>query len=554
MIVLDPKTSLILVIAFINFVLGAFVFIQNRKAAINQSFGIMTILVGSWAISAFLFRILPVGTISFSFAYILYDVAALLPTSFLLMTLLFPPFSMLSKKVFSFLIIETTAIIWLVNTPGAFIQDIIIRDTEKIITWGPYYLIYVLHLLLLFSAGYIVLIKKYIAATGIEKQQVKYIIFGTILPANGAMTTNLILPWFGIYDYYTWLGQVFMVFLVLFSGYAVVKHHLFNIKVIATELLTFIIWIFLLIRFVSSATLTDRIIDGTILTLTIVAGTFLIKSVIREVEQREKLEKMSIQLAVANDELKRVDEAKSEFLSIVSHQLRTPLTAIKGYISMMIEGSYGKLEEAQSTTLQKVFQSSERLIVLVNDLLNLNRIEDGRIIYTFAPVDMGQMIDDAIFDLKSMAENKGLKLAWIKPHGMPMAWADADKLRQVVINFIDNSIKYTATGSVTVGLRLENDYLVYSVKDTGVGMTPEGKARLFRKFERGEGGRLMYTEGTGLGLYVAKLMTEAHKGVIKGESEGKDKGSTFSITVPTEEYAKKNNINQKPIEPTKENK
>ena len=201
--------------------------------------------------------------------------------------------------------------------------------------------------------------------------------------------------------------------------------------------------------------------------------------------------------------------------------------------------------------MEKVFQSAERLIVLVNDLLNLNRIEDGRIIYTFAPVDIAQMIDDAIFDLKSMAENKGLKLAWIKPHGLPMAWADADKIRQVVINFIDNSIKYTASGNVNVSLRLENDYLVYAVKDTGVGMTPEGKSRLFRKFERGEGGRLMYTEGTGLGLYVAKLMTEAHKGTVSGESEGKDKGSTFSIRIPTEEYAKKNNVNQQPIEPIK---
>ncbi|MEK9174935.1 MAG: ATP-binding protein [Patescibacteria group bacterium] len=552
MIVLDPKTSLVLVIAILNFLLGGFVYLQNKKEAVNKSFGIMTLLVGLWSISAFIFRAAPLNTLSFFFSYILYDAAALLPASFLLMTLTFPPYSLLSKKIFSFLIIETTAIIWLVNTPDAIIQNLVVQNNEKIILWGPYYFIYVLHQILFFFIGYLVLAKKFLKATGIEKQQVKYIILGTILPANGALTTNLMLPWlFNNYSYYTWLGQIFMIFLVLFSGYAIVKHHLFNIKVIATELLTFVIWLFLLIRFVSAEDLTNKLVDGAALTLTIIAGIFLIRSVIKEVEQKEKLEKMSLQLAVANDELKRVDAAKSEFVSIVSHQLRTPLTAVKGYISMMVEGTYGKLQAVQSATLEKVYQSAQNLITLVNDLLNLNRIEDGRIIYEFKAVDLSEMIDSVVFEQKTLADNKKLKLVWIKPHGLPSAWADADKIRQVIMNFIDNAIKYTASGSVVVNLRLEDDYLVYQVKDTGVGMGPEEKARLFKKFERGEGGRLMYTGGTGLGLYVARLMTEAHHGEISGVSEGKDQGSTFGIKIPTEEYAKKNNINQQPQIPPK---
>ncbi|MEK7564873.1 MAG: ATP-binding protein [Patescibacteria group bacterium] len=381
----------------------------------------------------------------------------------------------------------------------------------------------------------------------IDKLRIKYIFIASVFGFAGGssvflLTFNIPIPPYSL--------ALFSLYPIVIT-FAILKHHLFNVRVIATELFIFSLWMFIIIKILFSQDITERISNIILLAITIAVGILLIKSVWKEVRNREKLEKMSIQLAVANDELKRVDAAKSEFLSIVSHQLRTPLTAIKGYISMMIEGTYGKLEEIQNGTLEKVFQSAERLIVLVNDLLNLNRIEDGRIIYTFAPVDIAQMIDDAIFDLKSMAENKGLKLAWIKPHGLPMAWADADKIRQVVINFIDNSIKYTASGNVNVSLRLENDYLVYAVKDTGVGMTPEGKNRLFRKFERGEGGRLMYTEGTGLGLYVAKLMTEAHKGTVSGESEGKDKGSTFSIRIPTEEYAKKNNVNQQPIEPIK---
>ena len=211
---------------------------------------------------------------------------------------------------------------------------------------------------------------------------------------------------------------------------------------------------------------------------------------------------------------------------------------------MVKEGTYGKITAIQQDVLEKVFQSGERLIAFINDLLNLNRIEDGRITYSFGAVDLAQMADEVVFDLKAIAELKKLKLTWIKPHGLPMAWADADKVRQVVINFIDNAIKYTEQGSVAVSLKLENDFLVFAVKDTGVGMGAEEKAGLFKKFERGEGGKLLYTGGTGLGLYVAKLMADAHKGFISGESAGKSHGSVFTIKIPTEEYAKRGNINQ----------
>ena len=398
---------------------------------------------------------------------------------------------------------------------------------------------------LLVTYALTLLIKTYKMASLDIKGQAFYVILGSIF-GFGAGLTNFFL-WYDIPvpPYGNFLVAAFPVFF----GYAMLKHKLFNSKVVATELLTFSIWVFLLIRTTTSLTLQDFVINICIFILTLFVGIFLIRSVIKEVGQREKLEVMTTQLAVANDELKRVDAAKSEFVSIVSHQLRTPLTAVKGYISMMREGTYGLLKPEQDATLQKVAQSAENLITLVNDLLNMNRIEDGRITYEFKAVDLAEMADVAVFEQKTLADAKGLKLAWIKPHGLPNVWADADKIRQVVMNFIDNAIKYTATGSVAVSLKLEDDYLVYSVKDTGVGMGPEEKARLFKKFERGESGRLMYTGGTGLGLYVAKLMTDAHKGTISGESEGKDKGSTFTIKVPTEEFAKRNNINQTTVAP-----
>ncbi|MEK7117941.1 MAG: histidine kinase dimerization/phospho-acceptor domain-containing protein, partial [Patescibacteria group bacterium] len=237
-----------------------------------------------------------------------------------------------------------------------------------------------------------------------KRGQLFYVISGSILGFGG-----------GLFNFFLWYnipvlpyGNFLVVFFSICYGYAMQKYRLFNSKTIAAELLTFTIWVLLLIRVLQTKNYTDLAIDGGVLVFSVVAGVFLVKNVSKEVKQKEELQKLTKELEAANVELKRVDAAKSEFVSIVSHQLRTPLTAVKGYISMMQEGTYGKLEENQQGVLEKVFQSSERLIAFINDLLNLNRIEEGRIIYTFTPVDLAQMVDDIVFDLKTLADLKKL--------------------------------------------------------------------------------------------------------------------------------------------------
>ena len=515
---------------------------KNWRDAINRVFSLLMLAVGIWSVgywqwlssashdpALFWIRILSVGS-------------TLVPVFYLHWILL-----LLGQKNTRRLLISTYILLSLILSltfSNLFIKDVIPKSFFPF--WPEpgfvyHFYLFVVYFVLVVYAFWL-LVKTYRISNQDKKGQIFYVILGSIAGFGGALTNFFL--WYDIPI--PPFGNFFVSAFPVFFGYAMLKHKLFNSKVVATELLTFSIWIFLLIRTSTSITVQDFVINGGVFILTVFAGVFLIRSVIREVEQREKLESLTTQLESANTELKRVDAAKSEFVSIVSHQLRTPLTAVKGYISMMIEGTYGKMQEIQSATLQKVFQSAEHLITLVNDLLNMNRIEEGRIIYEFKAVDLAQMVDDAVFEFKNMAGDKKLNLTWIKPHGLPLAWADADKIRQVVVNFIDNAVKYTAAGGVNVLLKLENDYLVYQVSDTGVGMGPEEKARLFKKFERGEGGRLMYTGGTGLGLYVAKLMTEAHHGEITGSSEGKGRGSVFTIKIPTEEFAKKNNINQQP--------
>ncbi len=268
---------------------------------------------------------------------------------------------------------------------------------------------------------------------------------------------------------------------------------------------------------------------------------------------KKEVEVATAELRTASEQLKKLDEAKSEFISIASHQLRTPLTAIKGYISMMLEGDFGKLTAEEKESLEKVFESSERLIRLVEDLLNISRIESGRLQFSFADVSLEEMVGSVVEELSVNARKKGLKFVYEKPASpLPKVKIDDEKIRQVVMNLIDNAIKYTKKGGVKVSLTQITNYklqitnksqisnsntqsdnfIQFCVADSGMGVKKEDLPHLFQKFSRGTGISLIHTEGTGLGLYVARMMMEAHGGRIWAESEGEGRGSKFCFSLP----------------------
>jgi signal transduction histidine kinase len=236
------------------------------------------------------------------------------------------------------------------------------------------------------------------------------------------------------------------------------------------------------------------------------------------------------ELHVANEKLKDLDKLKTEFLSLASHQLRSPLTAIKGYTSMLLEGSFGQISPDQKEAIDRVFQSSVHLAKVVEDLLNVSKIEQGGMKYEMAPFDFEKVAHDLATDLSITAEKKGLKLLFETDNKAPYTVnGDAEKIRQVVLNIIDNSIKYTETGSITVSLKKTDPKILrLDVIDTGMGISAEEKEKLFQKFGRGAGGKTN-TGGSGLGLYLAKQIAEAHGGRIAIDSPGVGKGSTFSI-------------------------
>lgn len=236
-------------------------------------------------------------------------------------------------------------------------------------------------------------------------------------------------------------------------------------------------------------------------------------------------------LRIANKKLTKLDQAKSEFMSIASHQLRTPLAGISGYLSMMMDGDYGNLDPEQKPILADILRASQRLARIVNVFLNVTRIEAGRFVMNFGKAPFYPVIKDICKELKPTADKRGVKLI-LKKAILPEVEADIDKMKDVVLNLIDNAIKYTPKGTVTVSAKADDRKVHVQVQDTGVGIAREEVENLFSKFVRGSGIAQVQPDGSGLGLYIAKRVVEGHSGKIWVESEGEGKGSTFHFEIP----------------------
>ena len=236
-----------------------------------------------------------------------------------------------------------------------------------------------------------------------------------------------------------------------FLGYLIVKFKAFNIKLLSAQALVVAQFIAIASMFAFTTSSTNQILIGVTLTGTTIMGWYMVRSVKAEVKRKEELQLMSEKLSQANDQLRKLDNAKSEFISIASHQLRTPLTVIKGFVSLILEGTYGEVLPQVREALNKVYLSGERLINLVENLLSISRIESGRMEYQLNPTRLEGTLKELFDNFTILAINKGVKLEMKLPKDpLPEVMADESKIREVISNFIDNALKYTNEGKVTV--------------------------------------------------------------------------------------------------------
>ena len=517
------ETILVSVIVLASAFLGFSVYFKNKKELINRYFLIISLLSAIWISAAYLseFFILIDPPLTIFLSKITYASVIWWVIFLLFFVLVFPQKKkIISAKLFKGLFISVGIVLSsLILFTSLLVENIKIQPWGFDVVYGKIFPLFATFATLLMIIALINFIESYIKVKGFQREQLKYFFLGFGIFLIALIFFNVgFLIFTGAEKYYRF-GNYSAIFFLGFTAYAIAARQLFDIRVILSEILVGVIAIILFIQMMVAGPVWLKILNGSVFILFCLFGYFLVKSVIREIELRQEVEKLS--------------SAKSEFISIASHQLRTPLTTIKGYISMMLEKSYGQPPDKMEKPLENIYASNERLIKLVNDLLNLSRLEAGKIEFNPELTSLEELVSGIIKDLRINIEKKGLDIKIVKPsEPLPKIMLDQDKIRQVILNIVDNAVKYTREGGITIKLEKLNSEEQIKVSDTGEGMDEKEIQSLFRVFSRATAGIQLHTEGAGIGLYIARQFVEMHGGKIWAESPGKRKGSTFIVQLP----------------------
>lgn len=521
--------------------LGFVVFYNGRSSITNKTFLLFSTAVIGWSVTNYLGAqpLSPYVAFLFLRSNIFFSVWYV----FFLFQLfyVFPEQSVTFSKYYKYFLLPSALLISaLTYTPLVFKKVISFSPAGTISTVenGPVLPIFGLMAILFIVLGIFFLLKKLLHAEGVQRRQFITILFGVIITFSLHIIYNLILPSIFNNPRYVPLGAVFTLPFIFCTAYAIIRHHLLNIKVVSTEILTFFLVVITLIELVFAQSVEAVFLSFFIFGLVLVTGIFLVRSVRREVEQRERLEIVTRELQIANERLKDLDQQKTDFLSIAAHQLRTPMSIMNGYLELISDNAYGHVTDETRGILKNMDESNQRLIKLVDEFLDITRIEQGRTKFEYVEVDMSKLVHSVVEELKQRAEDKGLKLNWAHPRSTLVVMGDNEKLRHVVFNFVDNAIKYSEHGVIKVVLAEENGGVGVKVTDHGFGFGEKDKHNFFQKFYRGDNVKKTEVSGTGLGLYVCRMFIENHKGKIWANSPGLGQGSEFGFWIPSRATAK----------------
>jgi signal transduction histidine kinase len=516
-------------------VLGFIVYFHDEKSITNKTFLFFSFLTGIYGIFNYVNYQVTSPDLILWFLRITIFSAVWHAFSLFQFFYVYPKERVEFPKIYTKLLVPIVIFTSLLTlTPLVFSRIIQVAGTGNVTNpeRGPGIAIFGLTIVFLIGGGIFNLIKKTLRSRGLERKQFNAILLGTLITFSLIIVFNFVLPVIFNVLRFIPLAPVFILPFIAFTAFAIIRYHLLNTKIITTEVLTFLLAVSSLFEIVLANNFTTAAFRFFIFFLILNIGVLLNRSVQKEVRQRELLEKLTNELEDANEKLKALDQARSEFITIASHQLRTPPATIKWYLSALTSGDYGKFKKDQLEILNKATRTNNSQISLIDDMLNVSRIERGKMEFLFEPADLVTLAKITFEQLEPSAIDKHLKFTLKVPKKkLPSLMADKEKLRQVMNNLIDNAIKYTKEGTVEAKLETTPTEIIFSVTDSGKGISDTEKSGIFEKFSRGKQS-VMQSSGLGLGLYVAKVVIEQHKGQIWAESEGPGKGSKFIFSLP----------------------
>lgn len=510
-------------------VIGSTAFMSDSRSVTTRSFFTFTLTGAMWSVLNYAFYHIADPNAAFLvMRAVICD--TILVSLFLFQFLyVFPKTEFVYPKWYKFLAIPAAISIAIVTlTPLVFesISSLSPEGTIVGIQNGPGIFLFVVTVIVLNMGGLLKFIHKMQIAPIETRSMYKPVLWGFFVTSIFIITFNLLLPAFFDNSRFIQYSAVFILPTVIGAAYAIRVHHLFNIKVFSTALLVFFLTIISLSEVVASNTLILVLFRTGVFVFVLIFGINLIRSVIREVEQREKIQKLA-------EELQDTNARQETLIHFIGHEVKGYLAKAEGAFASLSENDYGPLPEGMKEFVEQALAQSRLGVASVSNILKAANLKKGTVAYTKEPFDLKALAAEAVEKEKMLAGQKGLALTFTSDDASYQMTGDRAQISDHVLrNLIDNSINYTPSGSISVSLRREGDKIAFAVQDTGVGITDEDKAHLFTEGGHGKDSQKVNVHSTGYGLYIAKQITEAHGGTIRAESEGAGEGSTFVVEFP----------------------
>jgi len=526
--------ALIVFFSILNFTFGVFLYFNSKGSLVVRFYAAIIMFATLWSLSTLLtsngilsdryLRLAIDG--HYFFGYLAY-------LSFFWFAILYP---VPPRRIYLWLAAGATfsTIAYLAVIPSGFFAILPAGSTFAHITFSePGYTLFVLMLSAVFFSGLIILIstqQRYDKDTlfkELDRYQIYFAILANFVAGILGIVFNLIFPLYGNFSFF-YINPILVTGALITIGlYNILRYNLFNSRIILSEFFTGGILILSLTRFILSPAGTERIIDGILLVVIGAFGAFLIQSIFREVALREQLIKQEKALEIANQQ-------QESLLHFISHEIKGYLAKNQAAFGAISDGDYGDISPQLRAMTVSALADTRKGVATVMDILDASNLKRGTVSYKKEKFDLAHTVEGIVADLQGAAQEKGLTLIYRKPvTGVFDFTGDSEKLgRHVFRNIIDNSIKYTPAGSVTVDLIRADKAYRFAVTDTGVGITAEDMARLFTEGGHGKDSIKVNVHSTGYGLYIAKQVVEAHGGTIRAESDGTGKGSRFIVELP----------------------
>ncbi len=389
--------------------------------------------------------------------------------------------------------------------------------SKTVVTWGIFP--FALTIIALILSGFVIFIKKMLKTSGHERSAYSLILLGAIITFSLLVTFNLVLP--GIFLNVRWipLGALFLLPFVVFTAYAISRHHLFNLKVATTAFLGFMVTVFSFVNILYSTQLSGVVINVTAFLIVLLGSIKIVRDTL-------SLQNLTEELSVTN-------ARQENLIHFIGHEVKGFLTKAEGAFSALVDGDFGALPEGLKPFVEHSLAETRQGVSSVGSILKASNLKNGTVTYVKESFDFKALAAEAAEKAKPAAQAKGLDLSFVAGDGPYEMVGDRGEIGDHVLrNLIDNAINYTPLGSIAVSLKREGRKIVFAVQDTGVGITDEDKERLFTEGGHGKDSQKVNVHSTGYGLYIAKKIVEDHGGTVRAESAGAGKGSTFIVELP----------------------